>query len=133
MCVALLQIVVVCVLSRKKKYIYIYIYIWKIQVPHKVIWKIQVPHKVRNFAWRVAKDILPTKANLVHRHAIANDLCEECGMHAESLLHLSLECPKAREAWSLTKFSHLLSSMTFRSFIDFLWYIVMKAKWPDSF
>lgn len=53
-------------------------------------------------------------------------------MHAESLLHLCLECPKAREVWSLTKFSHLLSSMTVHSSTDFLRYIVMKAKWPNE-
>lgn len=72
--------------------------------------------------------MLPTKTNLVSRHVLEDDLCEECGLYAKSLLHLSMDCPKAHETWCLTKFSHLLSSMNFQSFMDFLWYIVMVVK-----
>lgn len=79
----------------------------------RAFWKIQVPHKVGHFAWRAAKVVLPTKTNLVHRHVLKDDLCEECGLYAKSLLHLSMDCSKARETWCLTKFSHLLSSMNF--------------------
>ena len=46
-------------------------------------------------------------------------------LYVESLFHLSMECPKAREIEGFTQFSHLLSSMNFRSFMDFLSYIVM--------
>lgn len=31
----------------------------------KKLWKFQVLNKVRDFIWRAAKDILPTKTNLV--------------------------------------------------------------------
>lgn len=63
---------------------------------------------------------------------LEDDLCKECGLYAKSLLHLSMDCPKARETWCLTKFSHLLSSMNFQSFMDFLWYIVMVVKWSNE-
>ena len=46
-----------------------------------------VSHKIRHFAWRAAKDILPTKANLVHRHVLLDDTCEECGLMAKSMVH----------------------------------------------
>ncbi|KAK9991019.1 hypothetical protein SO802_026004 [Lithocarpus litseifolius] len=98
----------------------------------KKLWKFQVPNKVRHFVWRAAKDTLPTKTNLVKRHVIVDDLCEECGLYAESLFHVSMECPKAREPWGFTQFSHLLSSMNFQSSMDFLWYIVMVAKWSNA-
>ena len=65
----------------------------------KKFWKIKVPHKIRHFIWRVARDILPTKANLVHRHVILEGGCEECDDNLESLLHLCWECLKARETW----------------------------------
>ncbi|KAL0015802.1 hypothetical protein SO802_002871 [Lithocarpus litseifolius] len=71
----------------------------------KKLWKFQVPNKVRHFVWRVAKDILPTKTNLVKWHVIVDDLCEECGLYVESLFHVSMECPKARETWGFTQFS----------------------------
>lgn len=43
----------------------------------KKLWKVRVPHKVKHFAWRAAKDILPTKANLVQRHVLGDGTCEE--------------------------------------------------------
>ena len=51
------------------------------------LWNINVPHKIRLFAWRVAKDILPTKANLVHQHVLLDDTCEECGLMSKSMVH----------------------------------------------
>ncbi|XP_075659281.1 uncharacterized protein LOC142629196 [Castanea sativa] len=33
----------------------------------KQLWSCQIPHKIRHFAWRAARYILPTKANLVAR------------------------------------------------------------------
>ena len=98
----------------------------------KKFWNFQFPNKFRHFVWRVAKDILPTKTNLVQQHVIVDDLCEECELSIESLFHLSMECPKAREIWGLTQFYHLLSSMNFQNFMDFLWYIVMVAKWSNE-
>ena len=59
------------------------------------LWKINVPHKVSHFAWRAARDILSTKANLVHCHVLLDDTCEECGLKSESLVHFFCECPKA--------------------------------------
>lgn len=51
------------------------------------LWNINVPHKIRLFAWRVAKDILPTKANLVHQHVLLDDTCEESGLMSKSMVH----------------------------------------------
>ena len=102
MWVALFQMVVACMPFGKK------------------LWKFQVPNKVRHFVWKAAKDILPTKTNSIQQHVIVDDLCEECGLYAESLFHLSMECPKAWEIWGFIQFSHLLSSMNFQSFMDFL-------------
>lgn len=34
------------------------------------LWSIQIPHKIRHFAWRAARDILPTKENLVTRKVL---------------------------------------------------------------
>ena len=95
----------------------------------KKLWKIQVPHKIRHFIWRAACDILPTKVNLVHRHVILEGGCEKCGDNLESLLHLCRECPKACETWMLFQNFNDSASMQFRCFMDFLWFILMKADW----
>ncbi|KAL0017468.1 hypothetical protein SO802_004537 [Lithocarpus litseifolius] len=95
----------------------------------KKLWKIQIPHKIRHFIWRAANDILPTKANLVHRHVILEGDCEECGDNLESLLHLCWECPKAHETWRLFQNFNDFASVQFRCFMDFLWFILMKVDW----
>ena len=86
----------------------------------KKLWKIQVPHKIRHFIWSVACDILPTKANIVHRHVILEGGCKECGDNLESLLHLCWEYPKARETWMSFQNFNDFASMQFRCFMDFL-------------
>lgn len=67
------------------------------------LWKINFPHKIRYFDWRVAKDILPTKANLVHQHVLLDDTCEECGLMSKSMVHFFWECPSSHHTWMLSK------------------------------
>ena len=66
------------------------------------LWKINAPHKVRHNAWRAARKYLSTKANLVHRHVLLDDTCEECVLQSKSLVHFFWECPKAQETWQLS-------------------------------
>ena len=68
----------------------------------KRLWSLQIPHKIRHFAWRAARDILPTKSNLVCRNVLGDSTCEECGEASESLFHLFWECTKAKETWIST-------------------------------
>ena len=55
--------------------------------------------------------------------------CEECGDNLESLLHLFWECSKACETWMLFQNFNDFASVQFRCFMDFLWFILMKADW----
>ena len=58
----------------------------------EMIWHRQVPLKVLVFAWRLLRDRLPTKANLIHRGVISPEagLCVSgCGT-LESAQHLFL-------------------------------------------
>lgn len=93
------------------------------------LWSIQIPHKIRHFAWRAARDILPTKENLVTRKVSVDSKCEECGVSAKSFYHLFLECSKARDTWAHSILFISLSLVPFRSFFDFLWHIIMDANW----
>ena len=63
----------------------------------KQLWRCNVPHKVRHFAWRACSDILPTKANLVHRKVLRDSFCEECQREVESSGHLFWGCFRARD------------------------------------
>jgi hypothetical protein len=69
----------------------------------KLIWHSQVPLKVSIFAWRLLRDRLPTKENMVTRGILspAADLCVSgCG-EMESAHHLFLSCGTFGSLWAL--------------------------------
>ncbi|GAU38071.1 hypothetical protein TSUD_318650 [Trifolium subterraneum] len=68
-----------------------------------LIWHPQVPLKVSIFAWRLLRDRLPSKTNLVSRDILsleAHHCVFGCGM-AESAQHLFLSCSICGSLWSL--------------------------------
>ena len=82
------------------------------------IWKCQVPQKIRIFAWKVSKDILPTKLNKFGRHLEANPVCDIlCGSGRESSYHATVLCPQARalrDAMRHRQHWELLDELQFR-------------------
>jgi len=65
------------------------------------IWHKQVPLKVSISAWRLLKDMLPTKNNLVRRsifHVAENTCVAGCGVE-ESATHLFLHCGVFGSLW----------------------------------
>ncbi|RHN46925.1 putative reverse transcriptase zinc-binding domain-containing protein [Medicago truncatula] len=70
-----------------------------------LIWHKQVPLKVSLFAWRLLRDRLPTKANLVQRRVLDSEasLCVlDCGM-SETAQHLFLSCDAFSSFWPLVR------------------------------
>ncbi|XP_024634718.1 uncharacterized protein [Medicago truncatula] len=70
-----------------------------------LIWHSQVPLKVSLFAWRLLRDRLPTKANLVQRRVLDSEasLCvSDCGM-SETAQHLFLSCDAFSSLWPLVR------------------------------
>ncbi|XP_045791342.1 uncharacterized protein LOC123886049 [Trifolium pratense] len=71
----------------------------------KLIWHSQVPLKVSIFAWRLLRDRLPTRANLVSRGVLSPTAATcvfGCGA-AESAHHLFLSCSIAGSLWDLVR------------------------------
>ena len=91
------------------------------------LWKINAPHTVRHNAWRASRDILSTKANLVHCHVLLDDTCEKCVLKSESLIHFFWECPKAQETWQLSNLFQSLHLLHSQNLVDSLWYLLMEA------
>lgn len=48
------------------------------------------------FAWKLAKDILPTKRNKFLRRIEPDATCSLCGCAAEDSFHATVDCPRAR-------------------------------------
>ncbi|KAK2429612.1 hypothetical protein QL285_028036 [Trifolium repens] len=69
----------------------------------RLVWHPQVPLKVSIFAWRLQRDRLPTKTNLVTRgilSAAAHSCVSGCG-EVESAHHLFLTCSTFGPIWPL--------------------------------
>ena len=63
------------------------------------IWGLNVPNKVRHFMWRVCKEAVPTKYNLMRRKILMEDKYEHCGVDSETALHAVWECAMLDEIW----------------------------------
>lgn len=65
----------------------------------KIIWKCEVPPTVRNFAWRLAMDALPTwkNKNKIGLEPVSG--CLVCGMEVEDNFHPFLRCQLGRDLY----------------------------------
>lgn len=65
----------------------------------KAIWKIKAPNSVRNFIWRLARDILPTRSRLERKGIILDTQCPLCCKNSETSSHLFMHCDMAKLVW----------------------------------
>ncbi|MCH96120.1 tether containing UBX domain for GLUT4, partial [Trifolium medium] len=118
-----------------------------------LIWHTQVPLKVSIFPWRLLRDKLPTKANLITRGILSSEAhycVSGCGA-VESVQHLFLSCSTFGSLWSLVRSwigfssvdSHTLSDhfvqFTYladglrarRSFMQLIWLVYVWVMWNE--
>ncbi|GAU34816.1 hypothetical protein TSUD_394420 [Trifolium subterraneum] len=118
-----------------------------------LIWHPQVPLKVSILAWRLLRDRLPTKANLVTRDILSSEahFCVSGCRMVESAQHLFLSCSTFGSLWSLVSSwigSSLVNSHTIsdhfaqftlsaggsrgcRSFIHLIWLVSVWVVWNE--
>jgi len=66
----------------------------------KLIWKMNIPPRAATFTWRLLKDRLPTKGNLLRRNIIIQDAdCPLCGQVQEEVGHLFFNCQRTLPLW----------------------------------
>ena len=64
------------------------------------LWKLKVPIRYAVFAWRLLRDRLPTKSNLLRRQVeIVNRTCPFCRSAEEEARHLFFHCSKIIPIW----------------------------------
>ena len=67
---------------------------------YKTIWKLKIPPRAVVFCWRLLKNRLPTKANLLRRNiSMQEDICPLCGSVQEDVGHLFFNCTLTRGLW----------------------------------
>ncbi|KAL2900397.1 hypothetical protein RDABS01_025479 [Bienertia sinuspersici] len=65
----------------------------------KLLWKAQMSQRWRNFCWKLAHNVLPTRDNLVKRGMDVNQECGFCG-EKETADHLFINCEVTKRVWS---------------------------------
>ena len=65
-----------------------------------LLWKLKIPPKAAVFTWRLLQDRLPTRANLLRRNVIIQDIvCPLCGLDQEEVGHLFFNCKRIVGLW----------------------------------
>lgn len=67
----------------------------------KKLWRIKVPGKVRNFAWRLARNSVPTEAIRASRNMSDSNLCQICNGAEDTWRHALIYCTMSKCVWSL--------------------------------
>jgi hypothetical protein len=124
-----------------------------IEAAGDLLWHKQVPLKVSILAWRLLRDRLPTKANLVTRGIISPDLqhcVTGCG-GVETAQHLFLTCSTFGPLWAMVRswigfsaadahslsdhflqFTYLAGSLRQRrSFLQLVWLACVWVVWNE--
>ena len=65
----------------------------------KGVWKLNVPGKIKHFLWKACSNALPTKANLMKRTIIQENVCHFCSDQLEDVKHALWGCSKVRQVW----------------------------------
>jgi len=65
----------------------------------KAIWKVRTPQRVKNFLWRAAKCILPTRCKLETKGITLDTSRPFCHTDVESQDHLFMHCQETQRFW----------------------------------
>ena len=102
-----------------------------------LIWHKQVPLKVSIFSWRLFRDRLPTKTNLVTRNVISSEVrfCVARCVHIEDAQHMFLRCPHFAFLWQMVRawirFDGVGTQVIQDHFYQFIYYIGGLKAWRN--
>uniref|UniRef100_A0A2N9HR00 RRM domain-containing protein n=1 Tax=Fagus sylvatica TaxID=28930 RepID=A0A2N9HR00_FAGSY len=84
------------------------------------VWSLRIPKKCQLFAWRAAREALPTRVNLCKRQIPIDPRCENCRNSPEDVLHAVWSCPELTAVWDKEPWLHCLRASPIMDFADLL-------------
>ena len=92
----------------------------------KRIWYLRVPNKVKNLLWHACRNVLLTKASLVRRTIIDDQLCVRCQDAHETPLHALWLCKELDSVWDNSNTWSFQRLVHFLNFKELLSWIIMQ-------
>jgi hypothetical protein len=65
----------------------------------KSLWRRDISPALKNFAWRMGNDLLPTKCSLFKKGIVKDPYCPFCLEHMETIFHSLWSCPSSVAVW----------------------------------
>ncbi|XP_026383236.1 uncharacterized protein LOC113278683 [Papaver somniferum] len=86
----------------------------------KNLWKTKVSHRVQLFVWKCLKDIVPVRDIISRYKTDVEPHCVLCNHNTETIAHLLIDCPYAKEIWNGLNIDISAISYLFASFQDWV-------------
>ena len=99
----------------------------------QAIWRMNVQSKIKNLVWRVCRDTLPSKQNLVKRKILTDATCDICQSEVEDGVHALFKCPKISALWEQVPVWKVDGLKRCPNFIDLLGCIFAENRDPELF
>jgi len=77
-----------------------------------MIWKLKVPPKLKNFMWRLTRNVLPTRMRLWDKKVNCRGTCVLCNSAEEHNFHLFFGCPSSCNIQNMSVLSQPVSTIT---------------------
>ncbi|CAN1141633.1 Putative ribonuclease H protein At1g65750 [Linum perenne] len=95
----------------------------RVQGPWTNLWAAEVPPKFKIMTWLLARNIVPTRAVLRHRHIDVPHECGMCDSGSETNMHLFGQCDYALNVWEEAGvgrfvYERMDQSSTFQQWLD---------------
>ncbi|XP_056695811.1 uncharacterized protein [Spinacia oleracea] len=68
---------------------------------YRWIWNLDIPPKIQIFLWQICHNSIPTRDILFQRKILPFNVCPLCDTYIESINHLFIQCPTAKQIWNL--------------------------------
>ncbi|KAF4391669.1 hypothetical protein F8388_005434 [Cannabis sativa] len=86
----------------------------------KMWWSLNLPPRMKLFDWKMCRNWLPAKTNLVHRGMKINPICTNCDKFEKTLSHALWNCEKVKKVWKLMPSYKLIKDSRGNSMMDLL-------------
>ena len=92
-----------------------------------------MPNKIKNFLWRVSREAIPIKKNLVACKVLSEDICDHCHVAIEDVHHALRDCQELSALWEADSLWLFRRTKKFSNFFELVSHILEEKINPALF